>query len=223
MNQLAITHPIVISLCDASGIAVEPWAEAGFECWCVDIQHSVRRERQEGLVHFVWGDARSWKPPTGRRIAFLMAWSPCTHVAVSGARDFKIKGPRMLTDAIDLFNACDLAGAYSQAPYLLENPVGVLSTHVRKPDHIFQPWEYAGYLSDIQSENTSKKTCLWTGGGFIMPPIKPAPSPHRTDCHLASPKDDRADIRAMTPRGFAKAIFEANCEPSSRARKAVAI
>ena len=44
---------IVISLCDLTGHMVLPWAEAGYECWCVDVQHSIRKERVEGLLHFV--------------------------------------------------------------------------------------------------------------------------------------------------------------------------
>lgn len=205
-----MSAPIVIALCARTANAVRDWADAGYECWCVDLQHSVRRERVEGNIHFVYGDARSWKPPVGRRIAFACAMPDCTHVAGSGARDFKVKGPRLLTDAIDLFNACDHALAWSGAPYWVENSVGVLSTHVREPDHIFDPWEYAGYLEDVQTDNTCKATCLWTGNGFIMPTPRPAPGLHRSDCWLASPSDDRGDIRAITPAGFARAVFEAN-------------
>ena len=172
--------PIVISLCDRTGNMVKPWAEAGYECWCVDIQHSIRRDRVEGGIHYVWGDVRSWRPPVGRQIAFLAAFPPCTDVAVSGARDFQKKGLRMLTDALDLFNACDQAGAWSGAPYMIENPVGVLSSHVRKPDHTFDPQDYAGYLADNQeSDAYTKRTCLWTGGGFVMPP------PHAINVRIA--------------------------------------
>lgn len=212
-------RPAVISLCDLTGNFVRPWAEAGFECWCVDVEHSIRRERIEGRIHFVWGDARTWRPPEGLRIAFVAAFPPCTHVAGSGARDFATKGGNMLRDALETFEACRTAAAWSGAPYMVENPVGVLSSipHIGKPQHYFDPWQYAGYLDDIQAENTMKKTCLWTGNGFVMPDLKPAPEPHRQDCWRATPSDDRADTRSMTPMGFARAIFEANCPARQRA------
>jgi len=57
---------IVVSLCDLTGNFVRPWAEAGFDCYCVDIQHSIRRDRIEqfgaGRIHYVWGDIRTWTP-----------------------------------------------------------------------------------------------------------------------------------------------------------------
>src|SRR5688572_13748304 len=62
-----MTRGVVISLCDRSGVMVRPWADAGFECWCVDLKHSIRKDRVEnvgsGVIHFVWGDIRSWRPP----------------------------------------------------------------------------------------------------------------------------------------------------------------
>lgn len=84
--------PAAIFLCDLTGHAAEPWADAGYECWCVDIQHSIRRERVEGRIHFVWGDARTWAPPAELDIRFVAGFPFCTHDAVSGARDFATKG-----------------------------------------------------------------------------------------------------------------------------------
>jgi hypothetical protein len=203
-----------IFLCDLTGNAAEPWAEAGYECWAVDVQHSIRRERIDGRIHFVWGDCRTWRPPEGLDIAFVAAFPPCTQIAGSGARDFAAKGGNMLRDALETFEACRLAASWSGAPYMIENPVGVLSSipHIGKPDHYFDPWEYAGYLDNIQTENTRKKTCLWTGNAFVMPPRKPAPEPHRQDCWRETPSDDRADLRSATPLGFARAVFEANAQ-----------
>ncbi len=202
-----------IFLCDVTGIAAEPWAEAGYECFCVDIQHSIRRprfaKRGAGVIHFVWGDARSWKPVTP--ISFLMGFPPCTNTANSGARDFKTKGPAMLADAVTLFNACDVQAAYSGAPYCLENPSGVLSSHIRKPDYTFDPCDYAGYLSDPSADAYTKKTCLWTGGGFVMPPVKRVEPVLGSKMHRLPPSDDREAIRSATPRGFARAVFESNC------------
>jgi hypothetical protein len=201
---------IAVFLCDESGIMAEPWAAAGIECYCVDIQHSIRRERVVGNIHFVWGDARSWTPPEGCRIVFFAAFPPCTHVAGSGARDFKTKGPMMLADALQVFNACDLAAGWSGAPYMIENPVGVLSSHVRQPDYKFDPCDYAGYLDDPMQDAYTKKTCLWTGGGFVMPEPKPELPWHGSKMHTMPPGDERQKLRSKTPRGFARAVFEAN-------------
>jgi hypothetical protein len=200
----------VVSLCDYSGVAVRPWAEAGYECWCVDVQHGVRTPRTAGRVHFVWGDVRSWCPPAGRRVVFVFAFPPCTDVAVSGARDFAAKGLPLLTDALNLFNACHHAAAWSGAPYLIENPVGVLSSHVRRPDHTFNPCDYAGYLPKPAAEAYTKRTCLWTGGGFAMPPPRPVHPVNGSMMHRLPPSEDRATVRSRTPEGFARAVFLAN-------------
>lgn len=201
---------VVISLCDKTGNMVRPWAEAGYECWCVDIQHSIRRERVEkvggGLIHFVWGDVRTWCPPpeVRGRIAKVFGFPPCTHVAVSGARDFRIKATAMLRDSLEMFAACEHAAKWSGAPYMIENPIGKFSDHMGKPDYIFQPWHYGDLWT--------KATCLWTGNGFVMPPpIHDAPPPGTTNkIWKMPPSDDRADLRSETPPGFARAVFEAN-------------
>lgn len=200
----------MVSLCDLSGIMAGPWAAAGHECWCVDTGHSIRKERVEGLIHYVWGDARTWRPPQGD-IVFVSAFPPCTHVAGSGARDYAAKGGQMLRDALEIFEACRQAAAWSAAPYMVENPVGVLSSipHIGKPDHYFDPFEFTGYAPE---DNYTKKTCLWTGNGFRMPPPNRLAGLGKPDdrIHKATPGPDRADIRSATPKGFARAVFESN-------------
>lgn len=213
---------VVISMCDRTGNMVRPWAEAGFECWCVDIQHSIRRDREEkvgaGLIRYVWGDARSWRLPAGLagRVAQFFGFPPCPHLTCTAARDFQKKGGWMLADAVQLFDACEVAATFLGAPYMIENPAtNRLNTHRRSPDYKFHPWEYAGYLEDIETDNTMKLTGLWCGGGFVIPDVKPAPGPHRQDCWFASPSDDRSDTRSITPMGFAKAVFQANARISN--------
>lgn len=155
---------VIISLCDKTGNMVRPWAAAGYECWCIDVQHSIRRPRMEsiglGTVHFVWGDVRSWSPSfdVTQRVAAVFAFPPCTHVAVSGARDFRTKGTGLLRDSLELFSACEHAAKWSGASYMIENPVGKFSDHMGKPDYTFDPWQYG--------DPWTKKTCLWTGGGI---------------------------------------------------------
>lgn len=214
-----MTKPAVISLCDRTGIMVRPWAEAGCECWCVDMQHSIRRERVEtvgaGLIHFTWGDARSWRLPVEARgrVVIGFGFTPCTHLSSSGARDHKTKAGWLLSDAVQLFDSVEVAFSYGGFPYMLENPIGRLSTHRRKPDYKFQPWQYG--------DPWFKNTCLWTGNGFIIPPpIHSVPPDGTTEkIWLMGPSDERDDLRSETPPGFAKAVFNAN---SSRAFKEAA-
>lgn len=208
---------IMASLCDISGIMAEPWAEAGLDCYCVDIQHSIRKDRVvevgAGRIHFVWGDVRTWRPPAGSTVIFGAAFTPCTHVAVSGARDFGKKGGYMLRDALEMFEAARQCLAWSGAPSMQENPIGVLSSipHIGKPNHYFHPWQYAALCAD---DNYTKNTGIWSYNGFIMPPPEPAPWLGEPDdrIHKATPGEDRADVRSATPRGFARAVFKANAK-----------
>jgi hypothetical protein len=206
----------VVSLCDLTGRFVEPWAEAGFECWCVDIQHSIRRDRTvqhgAGRIHFVWGDARSWRPPEGVRFSFAAAFPICTHDAVSGARDFEKKGGYMLRDGLELFEACHQVLAWSGAPYIVEHPVTMLTSipHIGKPAFWFHPSDYAGYLDDPTAEAYTKKTGAWIGNGFVIPPTRSVDPVKGSAMHLLPPSDDRSNLRSATPRGFSRAAFIAN-------------
>jgi hypothetical protein len=204
--------PAAIFLYSKTGIAAKPWADAGIECWCVDTQHSIRKDRKEGLINYVWGDARSFSPPPGLDIVFVATFSPCTDVASSGARDFEKKGGIMLRDAIELFEAGRQCARWSGAPYYCENSVGVLSSlpHVGKPDHYFHPHEYAGYADDPDSEAYTKKTCLWTGNGFVMPPKKSVEPVLGSKIIAMSPSPDRQNERSKTPQGWSRAVFMAN-------------
>lgn len=204
--------PVVVSLCDRTGNMVREWAEHGFECYCVDVAHSIRADRVEGNITFTWGDVRTWTPPEAirGRIVIVFAFPPCTHVAVSGARDFRKKGTAMLRDSLEMFSACELAARWAGVPYMIENPVGKFSDHMGKPDHYFQPWQYG--------DNYQKKTCLWTGNGFRMP--EPIVEEKPDDCEpliwKMPPSADRGDLRSITPAGFAHEVFKANRMPAYR-------
>jgi len=200
---------VAVFLCSRTPIMAQPWADAGYECVCIDIQHSIRRPQRSGRILFQWGDVRTWVPPEpyAKRIAFVAAFPPCTHVAVSGARDFRTKGTAMLRDSLELFSACYSAARWCGAPFMIENPVGKFSDHMMPPDHSFQPWQYGDLWT--------KKTCLWTGNGFVMPPpmYTEPPDGVKELIWKMSPSDDRADKRGETPPGFARAVFRANAAP----------
>ena len=215
MPPLTPADAIVISLFDRTTQMVQPWSEAGWLCYCVDIRHEAG-EHREGNIIRVGADVGRWRPPRYRtKIAF--AFSPCTNLAVSGSRWFKGKGIPGLMDGLTLFAAAHDMFEYIGAPYLLENPVSVISSHFRKPDHKFHPNWYAGYLPRGERrdyERYEKKTCLWTGRGFVMPKKKAltiAHPPGKSPLHMLPPSKDREDIRSETPRGFARAVYLANC------------
>ena len=200
----------VLSLFDYSGVMVEPWVEAGYEAWIVDIQHPQGVSRDSDGIVRVGADLRKpWSLP--REFSFVAAFPPCTHVAVSGARWFKGKGLRALEEAVSCFATAAEVCEASGAPYLIENPVSTLSTYWRKPDYTFHPWEYAESTEDAYT----KKTCLWVGGGFVMPTPRYALGDLEVDhtkIHYASPSPERGNLRSLTPRGFARAVFEANAD-----------
>ena len=203
-----MTAPIVLSLCDRTGNMVRPRLDAGHECWIVDVQHDPGWRRAGNLVT-VGADVLTWLPPR-RDYLFVAAFPPCTDLAVSGARWYKDKGLGALAHAAELVERCRLICEWSDAPWMLENPVGTLSTYWRKPDHKFDPHEFAQLADDPDSEAYTKRTCLWTGGGFVMPERSPLAPMLGSAMWLLPPSEDRADLRSVTPTGFARAVYLAN-------------
>ena len=74
----------VISLCDKTGNMVRPWAEAGHNCICIDVQHSIRRARVEqvgaGTITYQWGDVRTWVPDVRPLILFALSSTEEKHL-----------------------------------------------------------------------------------------------------------------------------------------------
>jgi hypothetical protein len=210
----------VISLCDLTGNAVKPWVDAGYHALLVDPQHGTTRT--EGRVTKFAGTVEDAMPLIRELIrsgdvVFVMGWPPCTDMAVSGARWFADKYAAdhlFQAKAVMVAEQCRTIGRLSGAPWFVENPISVLSSAFGKPQHIFNPHDYTAFEP---ADNYTKKTCLWVGGGFIMPP--PARDLTITDepddrIHKAPPSAERANIRSVTPMGFARALFEANHNPA---------
>jgi len=191
---------IVLSLCDYTGNMVSLWMAVGYECWIVDSRHEPG-EHRDGLLVRVGADVRDWLPP---RLDYVIAFAfpPCTHLAVSGARWFRGKGLRALSESIDIFGACVDRCQWTDAPWMVENPVSVISSHYRKPDYTFDPCDYG--------DPWTKRTCLWIGNGFVMPPKLRVPPTMGSKIHLMPPSPDRGHLRSLTPMGFAQAVYEAN-------------
>jgi hypothetical protein len=197
-----------VFLFDITGNAANPWLDAGYDCWIVDIQHE--ESKTDGRLHKVKADLMSGVPAgLPENPDFVAAFPPCTDLAVSGAAWFKGKGLRRLADSIHLFATAAEYCESTGAPYFIENPVSTISSYWRQPDYKFHPCQYAGYHIE---DNYTKETCLWTGGGFVMPPMS-MPLDMEIDTkyiHHQPPGSERANIRSATPMGFSKAVFEAN-------------
>ena len=205
---MSTATPVMLSLCDRTTAMARPWADAGILCYCVDIQHDPGEQR-DGMIVRVGADLTTWLPPRAD-ILFVAGFPPCTHLAVSGARWFKDKGLGALAEGLSLVARAAEIGEWSGAPWFVENPVSTISSYWRKPDHLFHPYEYGGYRGG-EDDGYTKKTCLWTGGGFVMPEPRPIQLAADHDrIHKAAPSPERGDLRSMTPGGFAQAVFEAN-------------
>jgi hypothetical protein len=199
--------PIVISLFDRTMNMVTPWALAGFLCYCVDRQHPTGEQREGNIIR-VGADIREWLPPFAP-VKVVFAFPPCTNVAVSSARWFQDKGIGSLIETLQLFEAAVRIAEWTGAPYMIENPVSTISTYWRKPDCVFDPCEYGGYLKP-PGDTYTKRTCLWTGNRFVMPTKKRVTPVEGSRMHLLGPSADRGAMRSVTPKGFAQAVFEAN-------------
>ena len=138
----------------------------------------------------------------------MIAFPPCTHLAVSGAKHFeqKRKDGRQ-QQGIDFFMKLTDTGIPRWA---IENPVGIMSTVYRKPDCIIQPWQFG--------DKSRKTTCLWLKG---LPPLLPTQivSPDIYTCKngktfskdymvALSAGENRGHLRSKTYPGIAKAMAE---------------
>ena len=85
-------------------------------------------------------------------------------------------------NAVKLARLVESLGNLFDCPWGLENPISVMSSIWRKPDYIFHPYEYGGYLPEndinpiypeyikpMDAYPKKKKTCIWSGNGFVMP------------------------------------------------------
>jgi len=211
----------VISLCDLTGHMVQPWVDAGYHAVLIDPQHGTssiegRVTRLaltvDGAMPFLSDLLRDFG------IAAVFAFPPCTDMAVSGARWFASKreaDPMFQAKAVAVAEQCRTIGRLSGAPWFVENPVSVLSRVFGKPDHWFHPADFTAFEP---GDNYTKRTNLWTGGGFVMPaPARDASLGAPDDrIHKAPPGPDRENFRSATPLGFARAVFAANAPKCAR-------
>ena len=143
----------VLIACEFSGIVRDAFRKRGHEAVSCDYLPSERKGPH------IEGDVRDTLRWECDHFDLLIAFPPCTHLAVSGARWFKDK-QREQADALAF--ARWLIDFQHIERVAVENPIGILSTRVRKPDQIIQPWQFG--------HGETKATCLWLKG---LPKLTP--------------------------------------------------
>ena len=123
----------------------------------------------------------------------MIAHPPCTHLAVSGARWFKYK-KREQVEALEFVKVLLDAPIEKIA---LENPVGVISSKIRKPDQIIHPWQFG--------HGETKATCLWLKGLPLLSPTDVVEGRENKVWRMA-PGADRWKLRSLTYQGIADAM-----------------
>jgi len=182
--------------CECSGTVRDAFFEKGHDAISCDLKPSTRPgPHYQGDVMDIINDG--WD---------LAVFHPdCTHLAVSGARWFykKQKEQKEALDFVRLLMSADIP------KIAIENPVSIISTHIRKPDQIVQPYMFG--------DPHTKTTCLWLKN---LPLLQPTNIVSKGKRHITKsgkslpewynlpPSEDRAEIRSKTFEGFARAMAE---------------
>jgi site-specific DNA-cytosine methylase len=176
----------ILVACEFSGIVRDAFIEAGHDAVSCDLLPTERPgpHIQDDVAAILGG---GWD--------LMIAHPPCTDLCSSGARWWKEKNGRQeaALDFVRLLLAAPIAHI------ALENPVGRISTTIRKPDQIIQPWQFG--------HGETKATCLWLKN---LPLLRPTNIVDGRDArvHRLSPSDVRWKERSRTLVGIAKAMAE---------------
>lgn len=186
-HRMDAAHSLrVLIACEFSGVVRDAFLKQGHDAWSCDLLPTdAEGPHILGAVESVL--ERGWD--------MVLAFPPCTHLAVSGARWFWMKQPEQRA-------ALQFIRRLMDAPVpriAIENPIGVISTRIRKPDQIIQPWQFG--------HGETKATCLWLKN---LPPLQPTKivKGRRPRVHHESPGPDRWKRRSITYTGIAKAMAE---------------
>ncbi len=185
----------VLVACEFSGTVRDAFAKLGHDAWSCDIlpTDSPGQHYQCDIMEVI---GKGWD--------LMIAFPPCTHLAVSGARHFaKKRADGRQQQGIDFFLKIMNANI---SKIVVENPVGIMSTLYRKPDQIIQPWQFG--------DTAQKTTCLWLKD---MPPLQhtnivdkgefyTAPSGKRLPKWYSDNKSAKA--RSKTFQGIADAMAQ---------------
>lgn len=174
----------VLIACEFSGIVREAFRRKGHDAVSCDLLPTeIPGQHIRGDVSQILGD--DWD--------LLIAHPPCTHLAVSGARWFADKREEQA-------EALEFVRMLLDAPIervALENPISIISTRIRKPDQIIQPWQFG--------HGETKATCLWLKG---LPKLQPTHivEGRTARVHHMPPGPDRWKDRSRTYEGIAEAM-----------------
>lgn len=174
----------VLVACEFSGTVRDAFRARGHDALSCDLLPTEQPgPHYQGPVEDILGDG--WD--------IMIAHPPCTHLAVSGARWWKDKRREQAA-------ALDFVRLLLAAPIpriALENPISIISTAIRKPDQIIQPWQFG--------HGETKATCLWLCG---LPPLVPTDIvPGReARIHKLPPSPGRWKERSRTYPGIAAAM-----------------
>ena len=190
----------VLVACEYSGIVRDAFTSKGHDAWSCDIlpTESPGNHFQGDILEHL---NKGWD--------LMIAHPPCTHLAVSGARWFT-EGRKPWSLQIE---ALDFVRKLLAAPInkiALENPVSVISTKIRKPNQIIQPFEYG--------HDVTKRTCLWLKNlpnlkptKIVKPDIVLVNGKKMSRMHYESfklPSKERSKVRSKFYTGIAKAMAD---------------
>ena len=180
----------VLVACEFSGIVRDAFIAKGHDAVSCDLLPSERpgphiQAPIEQVLHH-W-DSSQWD--------LLIAHPPCTYLAVSGAR-WMASRPQETADALAFVQLLLNAPV---ARIALENPISIISSRIRKPDQIIQPWMFG--------HGETKATCLWLKN---LPKLVPTDvvDGREARVHRMSPGPDRWKERSRTLPGIAAALAE---------------
>ena len=186
----------VLIACEYSGVVRDAFLNAGhyaMSCDLLPCESTASGDHYQGDVRDILD--HGWD--------LMIAHPPCTHLAVSGARWFKDKVQEQ-QDALDFVRLLLDAPVPRIA---LENPVSIISSRIRKPDQIIQPYEHG--------HEATKTTCLWLKN---LPLLQPSNIVGKGARHITKsgrslpkwynlpPRADRWKIRSATFPGIATAM-----------------
>lgn len=176
----------ILVACEFSGIVRDAFAAKGHDSWSCDILPSERpgnHIQDDVLNHLDDG------------LDMMIGHPPCTHLAVSGARWFAEKREEQQA-ALDFVH--DLMTANIQM-IAIENPISIISSHIRKPDQIIQPWMFG--------HGETKATCLWLKNLPLLQPTNIVDG-REARIHNMPPGPDRWKERSRTFQGIAGAMAD---------------
>jgi hypothetical protein len=176
----------VLVACEFSGVVRDAFTELGHYAISCDLEPSETpgRHYQGDICELLDMDGK-WD--------LMIAHPPCTHLAASGARWFSYK-QREQEQALAFVQGLLSAKVPRIA---LENPVSVISTKIRKPDQIIQPWQFG--------HGETKTTCLWLKNLQKLKPTMVVTG-RRERIHRMSETSDRWKNRSRSYRGVAHAM-----------------